>query len=305
MKLFDDIVDLLSDDNGSLSSALLKTKVLMHRIGHKDLDGWLSAELNGYPRFGDVVPEYRKIGAQVVGTIENVAQRRTNVTLPTLHLSKDLREKFCEAHLGHSVKELEQLALGKEGTVASQIAPEFYPILSQAYKHVKVTDARSVVATTRISGILVEIRSRLLDFVLRLQGQIGDAPEDELKKAAEGVDTQGLFRSTVIGANATFIIGNQNTTTITNTVSQGNLEMLLEALREARVPQEDLTLLKSAIADDGDTPKQTKSFGPRVASWVGNMVGKAASGGWQIGIAAAGNLLSTAISGYYGIPTGS
>ncbi|WP_186098098.1 hypothetical protein [Burkholderia gladioli] len=41
MKLLDDIVDLLSDKNGSLTGALLKTKVLLHRIGHRELVEWV------------------------------------------------------------------------------------------------------------------------------------------------------------------------------------------------------------------------------------------------------------------------
>lgn len=34
MKLLDDIVDVLSDKTGSLTDAMLKTKVLMHGIHH-------------------------------------------------------------------------------------------------------------------------------------------------------------------------------------------------------------------------------------------------------------------------------
>ncbi len=48
MKLLNEIIDLLSDKAGSLTDAMLKTKVLMHRIGHKELAEWVSAELGGY-----------------------------------------------------------------------------------------------------------------------------------------------------------------------------------------------------------------------------------------------------------------
>jgi hypothetical protein len=33
MKLLDDIIELLSEEKGSLTDALLKTKVLMHKSG--------------------------------------------------------------------------------------------------------------------------------------------------------------------------------------------------------------------------------------------------------------------------------
>ena len=48
MKLVDELVDLLSDESTSLSAALLKTKVLLHKIGHKELVEWVNHELNGY-----------------------------------------------------------------------------------------------------------------------------------------------------------------------------------------------------------------------------------------------------------------
>ncbi|MEX3915958.1 hypothetical protein AB4Y43_06895 [Paraburkholderia sp. BR10872] len=300
MQLFDDIVTLLSDDKGSLASGLLKTKVLMHRIGHKDLDGWLNSELNGYPNT-DAVPDYRIVSAQLTGTVENIARRMSNVTLPTFHLPEHVRERFCKAHLGHSVKELEVFAAAAEGTVASAVPPEFYGLLGQPYEGGHVTSARSLIGSTQIAGVLIEIRTRLLEFVLTLQDKIGDVPEVELKKAAANVNTNDIFKSAVFGSNTTIFVGNQNTATISNTINQGNIDQLAKALREAGVQQDDLASLSRAITDDGDVPTHTKSIGPKVAQWIGSMMQKAASGSWQIGIAAAGNLLSGAISNYYGL----
>lgn len=300
MQLFEDIITLLSDENGSLSSALLKTKILMHRIGHKDIDGWLNSELNGYSRNGEV-PDYRIVGARLIGSVENMARRYTNVTLATLHLPADFREKVCTARLGHSVTELEEFSRAQEGSVACPVPPEMYGVLSQPYQGSYVTSAKSVVGSTQIAGVLVEIRTRLLEFVLNLQDKIGDVPETELKKAASEVNTQGLFTSAVFGANTTIIVGNQNSTTITNTINEGDVGQLETTLREAGVPAPDLTILKRAIADDGNNPKETNSFGPKVSLWIGNMMQKAASGAWQIGVSAAGSLLSNAISNYYGI----
>ena len=50
MKLLDEIIDLLADENASLNAALLKTKVLMHTIGHAELAEWVNDELNGNPK---------------------------------------------------------------------------------------------------------------------------------------------------------------------------------------------------------------------------------------------------------------
>ena len=47
MKLVDEIIEILSSDNGILSNALIKTKVLLHKMGHKELVMWVNKELNG------------------------------------------------------------------------------------------------------------------------------------------------------------------------------------------------------------------------------------------------------------------
>ncbi|WP_157646043.1 hypothetical protein [Burkholderia ubonensis] len=302
MQLFDDIVTLLSDDKGSLASALLKTKVLMHRIGQKELDSWINSELNGYGS-NDQVPDYRIVSTRLTGTVQNLAWRQTGATLPTFHLPEEVRERFCTADLGHSVAELEALATATEGTLGSAIPPEFYDLLSQAYDGAHVTSAKSVLSTTQIAGVLVEIRSRLLEFVLNLQDKIGDIPEKDMKKAAEGINTHELFNRAVFGSNTTIIVGNQNTSTVTNTINKGDLGRLQEILRDSGIAQTDVQKLNQAIVEDGDAPLQTKSFGPKVGAWIGNMVQKAATGGWNIGVGAAGNLLATAISNYYGLGT--
>ena len=66
MKLLDDIIGLLSDENGSLTAALLKTKVLMHTLGHGDLAEWVNDELSGYRR-DKPLPPYRIVGGDVSG----------------------------------------------------------------------------------------------------------------------------------------------------------------------------------------------------------------------------------------------
>jgi hypothetical protein len=91
MRLLEEVVILLSDKNGSLTDALLKMKVLMHRIGHKELAGWMNDELNGYTP-DRPVPDYRIIPIRLHGDISNIAWRYPATQLPTAHLEKDVRE---------------------------------------------------------------------------------------------------------------------------------------------------------------------------------------------------------------------
>jgi len=65
MKLIDEIIDNLSADQPNLTNALMKTKVLLHKLGKKDLIEWVNNEINGYSEAADV-PPYRTVNAQVL-----------------------------------------------------------------------------------------------------------------------------------------------------------------------------------------------------------------------------------------------
>ncbi len=65
MKLIDEIIEILSSSDGNLTDALIKTKIVLHKIGHKELIDWVNSELNGYPN-EDQVPPYRILRAQVL-----------------------------------------------------------------------------------------------------------------------------------------------------------------------------------------------------------------------------------------------
>ena len=63
---------------------------------------------------------------------------------------------------------------------------------------------------------------------------------------------------------------------------------------------EDISDLQQAVENDGQPTNEGK-LGPRVSSWIGGMVKKAADGSWGVGVSAAGNLLARAIAKYYGL----
>jgi hypothetical protein len=75
---------------------------------------------------------------------------------------------------------------------------------------------------------------------------------------------------------------------------------LERALTEKGVGSADLSELKKALEAD-PSPSTPQSFGPKVSSWIGKMVAKAAQGSWDIGVNAAGSLLAQAIAKYYGL----
>ena len=64
--LLDDIIDLATNTNQSISVLLRKCIVLAHQIKNDRLKTWANKELNGYGE-DDELPEYRVIPASAKG----------------------------------------------------------------------------------------------------------------------------------------------------------------------------------------------------------------------------------------------
>ncbi|KIP15606.1 MULTISPECIES: hypothetical protein [Burkholderia] len=302
MQLLQEIIALLSDKDGSLTDALLKTKVLMHRIGHRELAEWVTAELNGYTA-DRPVPDYRAIRTRLYGNVSNLAWRYSKTQLPTAHLPKEVRERFTVEKLRQSIQVLEQLSKS-DGSLNSPIAPEWYHTLAKGAieSSYSIDSAWVQFEPTQLVTVLIEVRSRLLDFALNLQSELGNVAEDEMKEAAKNIDAPAMFASAVFGDNTTVVIGNSNQTTVTNSVSKGDFAALEKAFKDSGVNEADVDELRTAVtADDPDAVVETRQFGPKVKAWMGKMSEKAISGAWSVGIAAGGKLLADSLGGYYGI----
>jgi hypothetical protein len=62
----------------------------------------------------------------------------------------------------------------------------------------------------------------------------------------------------------------------------------------------DIQELRAALAQDS-RPTATDKFGPKVSSWMGTMLNKAAEGAWNTTLEVGSKVLVEAITKYYGI----
>ena len=66
------------------------------------------------------------------------------------------------------------------------------------------------------------------------------------------------------------------------------------------IGQDDAEELREAIGQD-DIPSTKDKLGTKVAGWIGQMVGKAASGTLDLTASVASQVLTRAVSQYYGL----
>ena len=303
MRLLNELIESLSGERPTLTDALMKTKVLLHRLGQKELIGWVNLELTGYPE--DVqVPDYRIFNVEIRGNVTNTAYTYNDQSLPTAHLGEDLRGKFTRYWARESISALEQLAKKNDTKVLSiPLPPEFYGLLGKPLSNdFHVQQAWRAVGPGQLTQILAQVRSRLLDFVLELNEKLAEemTPE-EIKKVGQSPDTASMFNNAIFGDNTTILVGDHNRQTVTNRIIKGDFEALKSLLQERNVAVADIDELRSAIEADADGEDvRTKRFGPRVRGWMKSMLAKAVDASWQIEIGVASNFLYEALKTYYG-----
>ena len=266
MKLTDEIIEILSSKNTNLENALIKTKVLLHKLGEKELLIWVNNELNGYSE-KDRVPGYRHISTRVFGNATNGYRQWKNHQLPINHLSKDIQKFLSNEIFNESISSLESLSTSKDmlmTTLAPELCPSFNPGLGHG---ISVETAYKQISPIQITSILTQIRSRLLDFILELSDRLPDKINDEdLKAKSKEIDTTSVFNHTIIGDNTTIIMGNNNRT---SNIYKNNFDKIEEALKSQNISPSDIAELKTSIENDSDSiNNKTSEYGLNVRNWV-------------------------------------
>lgn len=298
--LLDDIIAILSDTTGSLTDALLKTKVLLYQLGKKDLVGWVSAELTGYPDDADV-PPYRIVGGEVRGHIVSIAWQQTNYLLPITHLTPETRKNITEHKLTMSIQSIEESVKNfreKIGGLRRNLPAEFGALFKKVLlPGVDVNAAWCDINMVEVENILSEVRSRLLDFALELKDALGDIPEKELPKKAEEVHADRMFATAIYNTGGTVIVGSTNVQ-VNN--QRDDIEGLLKEVAKLGYEQKELEELRTAVLDDkskGATPSITDG---ETGKWYTDTLKKVGKGAVKVGVDIATNVIIRALQHYSG-----
>lgn len=302
MKLLDDLISSLSDEQPNLTDALIKAKILLHRLGRKDLAEWVDLELNGYPD-QTPIPPYRVVQAQIVGAVSNGRYRYESHPLPTLHLEEKVRNRFENLETRDSISVLEGLARNDKNGLRRPIPIEFNGFLNEALTGgFKVEHAWCDMGTGRLTEALTQVRSRLLDFLLDLSGKVGDdMSEADVRRVGQSPETASMFNHAIFGDNVTILVGDHSRQTVSNQIALGDFESLEALLQAHDIPAGAVEDLKTAIkADASSISIKDKQFGPSVKEWMKKMLAKIVDGSWQIELGIASNLMTDALKAYYG-----
>ena len=298
MSLLDEIRSDLVNESAGLSNTLRKAKILAGAIGLPEFREWVDFELSGYPD-REKVPSYRRLRPINLGTFSGPLQSGVeNIVLPTHNLPAEVKEFAENLIFFQGVGELE--AQASEST-QQRWSQEMVMTARDAIKMtggMVLVDAHQPIPAHVISGILDQVKNKLLDFLLGLQ-ESNITSEDLDNRTVSPEVVRNLFNFNIYG-DRNIVASGEHVKQRVNTVQEGNIDSLLGFLRELNIDNNDLSELKDAVSSEPNAPDGR--YGPRVRAWLGGMISKAASSTWNVGIEVASKMLTDALNGYYGKP---
>lgn len=295
--------DALSDST-PVATLLRKVMVLAANLNSEVLEDWVKHELHGYD--GDVeVPAYRSFIMNFKINGHNRAWQMTRQSVPQVAVNQILKnDNFhvfeCRQPIGTiNTDEIKS----SKGYLTVPLDNEILLLQGKLYDaSVSLTRFWGEISASQVLGITDAVRSRVLDFVLKLKKTYPDADDIDglITKTHEDKQAVTQIYNTTIHGDNVGPVGNNAGATITINVNQGNKLQLREELKKHGVDNADIMELEAALVDE-PTAKDGKSFGPKVAGWMGKMIGKAASGAWTVGVNVGTTVIQAALLGYYGL----
>ncbi len=257
--LLDEIIGMLGDPKTSLSDALLKTKILLHQIGKKELADWVNSELNGYSETAPL-PAYRMLNASVRCNAASIGWQYTDVPVPIAHLKDEMRDNLIHARMHQSLTVLEDMA-SSDGQLRRQLPLEWNGLLGKTLEQgVQIQMAWCITPTHDVKGILTQVRSRLLDFMLELKDGLGEVAvtNENLKAETAKLDTTEIFNRAVFSGTTNIFMGNNSIQHLQINIREGDISALTQTLNEAGIEADDT---------GGEAPERRREIRPGGGRW--------------------------------------
>lgn len=292
-----ELQEAATDKRNDISDLLRKCLLVATKLKLDEFKQWINWELQGYDETSEDVPKYRMLRGEI--RVFNPYHG-----LQPLYMPPEMERQICNikyrAPIGNAVSVVEHQR-NRSDSKSSPLFPLPSELKQYLLQHMELPlEPIRTVSETQLDMLIDAVRSTILEWSLKLEeaGIMGEGmtfskEEKQIAAASQQIHI-GNFQGTIGD-----IQGSTVTQNLTMHVISGDFQSLKKVLKEKGVSDADLEELEAAVAADPQ-PETPGQFGTQVSNWLGKMLTKAASGTWQIGTAAAGGLLSSAIGSYYG-----
>jgi hypothetical protein len=300
MKLLEELIRGCVDNNTDMATLLRYCLILASRLDNNEFQKWITNELTGYKILEDV-PNYRILHVQNYGNFGNIARNMNNAIIPLGGFTDDEREFLEKAYIMESVGSLEHL-LNNANSNGMMIPWPHDLVVKKAndiYTMMTCSSAWKVIPTNTFKQILDTIRTKVLQFGLELEKINQDLGSTTLSLNHDQKDEANKTIINIIHGDVGSIINDDHSSLLNINVKIGNIQSLIENLKQNNVPEQDIEDLRPILSEIQINEK--KEWSDSLHKWLDNLILKASNGLWQISIDVAASVISSAINQYLGI----
>lgn len=303
MSLLRDIQNAAVSKDTDVATLLRKCKILAVRLGNDEFKNWVDSELNGYESI-DNLPEYRILHTISHGHFSGpYGSSLKDAPIPPSCLPEEFRDNITTSYLKLPISGYVSLVNNKEGKDAIEQWPA--DIIAhfgrKIYNDMNCLSAWKIIPLNALDALIDTIKTRILNFVLEIEREApkaGEASPNQPPLPQERVNH--VFYTYISGDVQNLATGSTNfSQSKNNKVIVNDVESLKKYLLSKGLDKKDIEEMQQAI--EQDRQDNAKGFGERVQAWMAKMVGKAASGVWNVTVSVAGSLIGKALSDYFGL----
>lgn len=282
---------LASDPNSDIEELLNKALLVASKLKIKEFKKWCEAELAGYGK--DNVPDYRKFNGQL--KVFNPYHGLQPFIIPD-----EFDSIVTHVDMYDSIGQIQNLLKQNNSHFIKTLSNKQKIALMRLQDDYVQLEPRVIIYPSQLLAIITKVRNSILRWSIELEeeGILGKGFRFTEKEKEVAMSVHNYHIQNMQG-----VVGHVNESTV-NQNNQMNVyakdfDSLAQVLTDNKITFSDIQKLKDAI-DADDLPNESKKFGKNVSEWIGKMVGKAATGSWEISVATAGTLLAEAIGKFYG-----
>ncbi len=284
--------ELATDPNSNVEELLNKSLLVARKLKIKKFRNWCELELAGYN--DEEIPEYRKFKGQL--KVYNPYRGMQPFIIPD-----ELDQLVTAVELGLSVGEINSLLQQEGDSFENVLSNDVKMKLMSLQQGFAQLEPRVLFKRSQLLGIPSKLRNIILNWSLQLEedGILGKGLKftEKEKEVAMSVNHYTIQNMQGVAGNVSGGTINQNNQM---NIKGMDFDSLAKHLADNNVAFSDIQSLKDAIQHDA-TPTEPNRFGEKVGGWISTMMGKAANGTWDIGIATAGTLLADSLAKFYGL----
>ena len=297
--IIENIKQELTSQTSSVTNILRKAKILAQLLKLNDFKIWIQNELSGYQDKNDL-PNYRVFRATNLGTFSGPFQSGVkNMVIPTYNLPESVRDFAEFLKFFDGIGALEGMVDSNSNSLQRKWSQEAIILARDSIQisgGMVLVDAHSPIPKHAISGIIDNVKNKLLDFVIDLEDAM-EAKDSSNSEDLSQTEKEQIFHVNIYGGENIVTTGNHNTTNISK-VQNGNMDSLKEYLSKNGVPDNEIAELAKIIVKSPSMEKENlpKNFN----NWFGRICSKAASGLLKVGVNTLPQLIMEGLSQYYG-----